>query len=94
MQIQSERSHWLSCGAVAAVILVGLFLTPAARGALAVPAYSSMPGAHAKIYLDFGGTTVSSWGGYTPGTIPAYDTNGSTGSFSNTELANIGSGSV
>lgn len=75
------------------VLLAGLllasFATSSARAALAVPAYSSLPGAHAKIYLDFGGTTVSNWGSYTPGTIPAYDTDGNAGSFSSTELANI-----
>ncbi len=72
-----------------ASILVTLLSASSAWAALAVPEYSSLPGAHAKVYLDFGGTTIASWGSYSPGTIPAYDTNGTTASFSATELANI-----
>ncbi|HEV2294686.1 MAG TPA: zinc-dependent metalloprotease family protein [Tepidisphaeraceae bacterium] len=80
----------VASGAVFAAVLLGLFAASSARAALAVPAYSSLPGAHAKIYLDFGGTEYSgTWGGKTPGTIPAYDTDGNASSFTSTELANI-----
>jgi hypothetical protein len=61
-----------------------------AGAALVVPAYDSLPGATAKIYLDFGGTNFSgTWAGKTPGTVPAYDTDGNASSFSATELSNI-----
>lgn len=77
-----------AASALAALLLC--FATPSAPAALVVPAYSSLPGAHAKIYLDFGGTNYSGrWGGYTPGTVPAYDVDGNPSSFSATELANI-----
>lgn len=54
-----------------------------------VPALSSLPGAFAKLYLDFVGDTTSNWGSYHPGTTPAYDTDGDATTFSTTELANI-----
>jgi hypothetical protein len=61
-----------------------------ARAALTVPAYSSLSGATAKIYLDFGGTSFQgTWSGKTPGTVPAYDTDGNAANFSATELSNI-----
>ena len=40
--------------------------------AAGVPALSSRPGAPASLYLNFGGDNVSSWLGYSPGTIPAF----------------------
>lgn len=54
-----------------------------------IPALHSRPGAFAKLYLDFDGDTTATWGTYSPGTTPAYDTDGSVSSFSDTELANI-----
>src|SRR6266536_2649192 len=50
--------------------------TTAAAGASlsGVPALSSHPTAYAKLYLDFDGDTTSTWGSYSPGTTPAYDT--------------------
>lgn len=55
-----------------------------------VPAYSSLPGAHTKIYLDFDGDFTSDWGyGLVPGQTPAYDRDGDTGNFSTSELADI-----
>jgi len=56
---------------------------------LSVPAYHSDPGAPASLYLNFTGSTISSWGGYNPGTTPAYDTDGDPTTFSDTELSNI-----
>jgi fibronectin type 3 domain-containing protein len=44
----------------------------AAAAAASIPALSSRPGAPASLYLNFGGDTVASWLGYTPGVIPAY----------------------
>jgi fibronectin type 3 domain-containing protein len=38
----------------------------------AIPALSSRPGAPASLYLNFGGDNVSSWLGYSPGTVPAF----------------------
>ena len=73
-----------------ASLLTTLCAASSARAALAVPEYSSLPGAHAKIYLDFGGTNYSgTWAGKTPGTVPAYDTDGNASTFTPTELANI-----
>src|SRR5690242_16569732 len=40
---------------------------------LSIPAYSSLPGAHAKIFLDFAGEQNYDWAGYSPGVTPAYD---------------------
>lgn len=57
--------------------------------ALAVPIYSSLPAASAKVYLDFDGDVTSNWGGYSPGTTPAYDTDGDASTFSATELQQI-----
>lgn len=61
-------------------------------GALAdqIPAYSSRPGATKTIYLNFLGDVVPNWGpasgGYTPGTVLPYDSDGNNSSFSTTEL--------
>lgn len=53
------------------------------------PAFSSRPGAPYTMYLNFSGFAYpGTWGGQTPGTVPAY--NGQTGSsFTATEQANI-----
>jgi hypothetical protein len=62
-----------------------------ARAQLTVAAHSSLPGAPATLYLQFGGdsrgTTI--WDTYTPGNTPAYDVDGNAGSFSTQELSNI-----
>ncbi|WP_428939088.1 hypothetical protein [Fontivita pretiosa] len=60
-----------------------------ALAALAVPGYSSLPAAQAKLYLDFDGDYTASWGGYAPGTTPAYSIDGDASSFSSQELSNI-----
>ncbi|MGB7158346.1 MAG: zinc-dependent metalloprotease family protein [Tepidisphaeraceae bacterium] len=76
--------------AALAIAFLGVLAPASARAALVVPAYSSLPGAHAKVYLDFGGTNFSgTWAGKTPGTVPAYDTDNNAATFSATELANI-----
>ena len=69
-------------------LVAGAVLTAAAgaQASLIVPAYHSLPGAHAKLYVDFDGTT---WAGKTPGTVPAYDVDGDPANFSTGELANI-----
>jgi hypothetical protein len=56
---------------------------------LAVPAYSSLPGAKATLYLDFNGHSEASWGSYGSVSAPAYDTDNDPTSFSSTELASI-----
>jgi len=64
--------------------------TPVASAPLtAVPALSSRPSAAAKIYLDFTGDTTTTWGSYTPGATPAYDTDGDATTFSDAELSSI-----
>jgi hypothetical protein len=55
----------------------------------AVPALSSNPSAAAKIYLDFTGDSTTTWGTYTPGVTPAYDTDGDATTFSDSELTSI-----
>lgn len=76
--------------------LVVLLTTGASIHAqLAVPSYSSRPGAAYTLYLDFGGFNFTGiWGGTfnnggTPGATPAYSVDGNTAAFSATELANI-----
>ena len=61
----------------------------AGGGGLNVPAYNSLPGAHAAVYLDFDGDFTASWHGYTPGQTPAYSTDADATSFSTQELSNI-----
>lgn len=61
---------------------------------LAVPEFSSLPGADHTIYLDFDGhvTTGTQWNTYfkkTTVTSPAYDIDGNPNSFSSTELTRI-----
>lgn len=55
----------------------------------AVPIFNSRSTAAAKIYLDFDGDFTSSWGAYSPGVTPAYDTDGDANSFSQQELNNM-----
>lgn len=61
-----------------------------------LPALASRPAATAKLFLDFDGDTVANWAynakagqAFHPGTIPAYDSDGNTATFSDTERANI-----
>lgn len=54
-----------------------------------VPQYSSNSGATAKLFLDFNGRFTSSWGSNSNITTPAYDTDGDTTTFSDSELTNI-----
>ena len=69
---------------------IGPTLTLSANaGGLKLPAYNSLPGAHAAIYLDFDGDFTPSWHGYTPGQTPAYSTDADAASFSAQELTNI-----
>jgi hypothetical protein len=56
---------------------------------LVVPAYSSLPGAPATIYLDFNGHFDSQWGSYSNVDTPAYDIDGDPSGFNATELNNI-----
>jgi len=69
---------------------------PEAVDQLIVPAYSSRPGAGRKFYMDFNGHAgIENWngwwafGGKNVTETPAYDIDGSSISWSNTELANI-----
>jgi serralysin len=62
---------------------------PATTFSLSVPAYSSLPSAAAKLYLDFDGDVNYNWGGYVPGITPAYSTDADTSTFSQQELDNI-----
>ncbi|HEX3656260.1 MAG TPA: hypothetical protein VHV55_10655, partial [Pirellulales bacterium] len=55
----------------------------------ALPALSSLPGAPATLYLNFGGDTVNSWGAESPGVVPAYDQDGDPTTFNDTDLASI-----
>lgn len=55
----------------------------------AIPVLDSLPGAAAKLYLDFNGAQTSHWGGYSPFTTPAYDQDGDPTTFSSGELASI-----
>lgn len=52
-----------------------------------VPILSSNPSARVKLYLDFDGDFANSWGSYSPGQTPAFDTDGNTASFSAAEQA-------
>src|SRR5262245_3314154 len=53
------------------------------------PAYSSLPGARATLYLDFDGDFEAQWGSSTNITTPAFDTDNDPTSFSASELAAI-----
>lgn len=56
-----------------------------------VPVYNSLPGAHAKLFLDFDGVDfgTTKWSGKTPGERPAYDLDGDASEFSTEELSRI-----
>ncbi|MCA9239580.1 MAG: PPC domain-containing protein [Planctomycetales bacterium] len=60
-------------------------------GTLTVPAYNSLPGAHAKLFLDFDGVNfgATQWASRSPGAAPAYDIDGNPGGFSAEELSRI-----
>ena len=82
------RRGWLLLVVAACCAAAGA-ASPRASAALIVPAYNSLPGAHAKIYLDFVGDNTPTWGTYSPGVTPAYDTDGNPTDFSAQELENI-----
>ncbi|HYO08621.1 MAG TPA: hypothetical protein VER17_06575 [Tepidisphaeraceae bacterium] len=75
--------------AAAVALSAALGLPRAARGERVVPEFQSLPGAHAKLYLDFDGDVTPFWGFYSPGTTIAYDTEGTPDAFSAPEVANI-----
>jgi hypothetical protein len=56
---------------------------------LSVPAYSSLPGAKATLYLDFNGHYEASWGTYSNIDIPAYSQDSDPATFSSSELSSI-----
>src|SRR5262245_23135601 len=53
---------------------------------LSVPAYNSVPGARATLYLNFAGDFESQWGSWTNITTPAFDTDSDPTNFSQSEL--------
>jgi hypothetical protein len=83
--IRLVRDAGVFVGSMAGILLIHA----QALASLTVPAYSSLPAAQAKLYLDFDGDYTASWGGYAPGTTPAYSIDGDTSSFSSQELSNI-----
>src|SRR5829696_8600143 len=85
-------ASFAGCARVTAMILAVSLLPRAgeiASAAPIVPAYSSSPGTHTKIYLDFDGDVMEDFAGKTPGTTPAYSIDADTENFSPTELTNI-----
>jgi hypothetical protein len=54
-----------------------------------IPALDSRPGAPINLYLNFVGDTTPTWSDRTPGTTPAYDTDGDANSFSENEITDI-----
>lgn len=52
-----------------------------------VPAYSSLPSARAKLYLDFDGHVQNNWGSYRQILTPVFDVDGDESSFNDTEKA-------
>lgn len=72
------------------VTLVSGVAAPRVDAAVVVPEYDSLPGATAKLFIDFDGITYNSaWAGRTPGTVPAYSVDADTANFSTAELNNI-----
>jgi hypothetical protein len=71
----------------AGTVLPGASLLP--KFSLTVPAYSSLPSASAKIYLDFDGDITPVWKDYFPGTTPAYDQDADPSTFNQQELDGI-----
>jgi len=87
-------SEMIAAPAVTSLPVSGLLSSrPLAAGPTAspnVPSYSSLPEAPCTLYLNFDGINYpGTWGGYTPGNVPAYDVDGNPSTFSPTELANI-----
>ena len=64
---------------------------PVATGAfsLLVPALNSRPSAPAKLYLDFDGDFVPTWGGFNVGQTPAFSIDDDASTFSSLELQKI-----
>jgi len=86
----------MRCTMLRTAAILAVWATSASVHAqIAVPGYSSRPGAAYTLYLDFGGFSFTGiWGGSifnggTPGVTPAYSVDGNTTAFSTTELANI-----
>lgn len=69
--------------------LILILAASVASAQLAVPAYSSDPGAPATLYLDFHGEPSQPWGLSTVPATPAYDIDGDPAAFSPQEQANI-----
>ena len=64
--------------------------SPAATNSLtSLPQLHSNAGATAKLFLDFNGNFVASWGGWSNATTPVYDQDGDATTFSDGELASI-----
>jgi hypothetical protein len=57
----------------------------ASSDAYEIPALSSRPSAAKRIFLDFDGDTINSWGGHQPGVLGAMDYDNNAGSFSTGE---------
>ena len=74
-----------------AAIMVAAALMPRASAVAApiVPAYSSFPGVHTKVFLDFDGGYTADYDGKVPGVTPPYSIDADTDNFSATELSNI-----
>src|SRR5438874_6455891 len=64
-------------------------LVPSNDPNLIVPAFSSLPGARANLYLDFNGHFDGTWGTYSNIDTPAYDIDGNPSVFSAAEQSNI-----
>ena len=78
-------------------LAVALSLSVAAASrvdaALLVPQYSSLPGAPATLYLDFGGIdNFGTWNSRTVGSVPAYDVDGKPAAFSATNARSRSTG--
>ncbi|MEO6437450.1 MAG: hypothetical protein ABIP55_17025, partial [Tepidisphaeraceae bacterium] len=73
----------------AAVAAVVLLVCARAGASLIVPAFSSLPGAFTKLYIDFDGDNTPTWGPYAPGITAAYSTDADLLDFSSSELTNI-----
>ena len=56
---------------------------------LIVPAYSSLPGADATLYLNFAGDPITSWLGYSNVTVPVWSIDADRTQFSAVELDEI-----
>jgi hypothetical protein len=81
------------CAGWMATVVAVIALLPRAgadaRAATIVPAYSSFPGVHTKVFLDFDGGFTDTYAGKTPGVTPPYSIDADTVNFSAEELANI-----